>query len=78
LVALSATKRRFDPALNLSERIARTAYRNGLIFRAFNDNILGFAPALCYQREEFDVMFERLRKTLDTVLEAPEVRASLT
>ena len=77
LVADKATKRRFDPALNLSERIATTAYRNGLIFRAFNDNILGFAPALCYQREEFDVLFERLRKTLDMVLEAPEVRASL-
>ena len=77
LVSDKATKRRFDPALNLSERIATTAYRNGLIFRAFNDNILGFAPALCYTREEFDVMFERLRKTLDTVLEAPEVRASL-
>ena len=77
LVADKTTKRRFDPALNLSERIATTAYRNGLIFRAFNDNILGFAPALCYQREEFDLMFERLRKTLDTVLDAPEVRASL-
>ena len=77
LVADKATKRRFDPALNLSERIASTAYRNGLIFRAFNDNILGFAPALCYTSEEFDVLFERLKKTLDTVLDAPEVRAAL-
>ncbi|HLX03478.1 MAG TPA: aspartate aminotransferase family protein [Trinickia sp.] len=77
LVADKATKRRFDPALNLSERIASTAYRNGLIFRAFSDNILGFAPALCYTSEEFDVLFERLKKTLDTVLDAPEVRAAL-
>jgi adenosylmethionine-8-amino-7-oxononanoate aminotransferase len=77
LVADKATKRRFDPTLNLSERIASTAYRNGLIFRAFNDNILGFAPALCYTSEEFDVLFERLKKTLDTVLDAPEVRAAL-
>ncbi|QCP51342.1 aspartate aminotransferase family protein [Trinickia violacea] len=77
LVADKATKRRFDPALNLNERIASTAYRNGLIFRAFNDNILGFAPALCYTSEEFDVLFERLKKTLDTVLDAPDVRAAL-
>ncbi|TKC79093.1 aspartate aminotransferase family protein [Trinickia terrae] len=77
LVADKATKRRFDPALNLSEKIASTAYRNGLIFRAFNDNILGFAPALCYTGEEFGVLFERLKKTLDTVLDAPEVRAAM-
>ncbi|WP_207004632.1 aspartate aminotransferase family protein [Trinickia mobilis] len=77
LVADKTTKRRFDPALNLSERIASTAYRNGVIFRAFSDNILGFAPALCYTSEEFDVLFERLKKTLDTVLDAPDVRAAL-
>ena len=26
---------------------------NGLVFRAFGDNILGFAPALCYTEERF-------------------------
>lgn len=77
LVADKATRRRFDPALNLSEKIAASAWRNGLIFRAFADNILGFAPALCYTAEEFDTMFVRLKTTLDDVLALPEVRAAV-
>jgi 4-aminobutyrate--pyruvate transaminase len=28
----------------------RRGYRNGLVFRAFGDNILGFAPALCFTK----------------------------
>ncbi len=35
LVADKESKRGFDPALRMSERIAHAAYRNGLIFRAF-------------------------------------------
>lgn len=78
LVADKATRRGFDPTLRLSERIARAAYANGLIFRAFNDNILGFAPALCCGPREFDLLFERLGRTLDQVLAEPEVRAAVT
>jgi len=77
LVADKASKRPFDPALKLSERVARIAYRNGIIFRAFGDNILGFAPALCYQAEEFDLLFERLSRTLDVVLDEIDVRAAV-
>jgi adenosylmethionine-8-amino-7-oxononanoate aminotransferase len=77
LVADKTTKRPFDPALKLSERIARTAYRNGIIFRAFGDNILGFAPALCYRAQEFDLLFERLTRTLNEVLEEIDVRAAV-
>jgi adenosylmethionine-8-amino-7-oxononanoate aminotransferase len=77
LVADKASKRGFDPALKLSERIASTAYQHGLIFRAFADNILGFAPALCFTPGEFELLFERLRKTLDAVLAQPDVRAAL-
>jgi adenosylmethionine-8-amino-7-oxononanoate aminotransferase len=77
LVADKAPKRPFDPTLKLSERIARTAYRNGVIFRAFGDNILGFAPALCYQAQDFDLLFERLTRTLDDVLEEIDVRSAV-
>jgi adenosylmethionine-8-amino-7-oxononanoate aminotransferase len=77
LVADKRSKRGFDPALKLSERIAQTAYQQGLIFRAFQDNILGFAPALCYGAAEFDLLYERLKNTLDSVLEQPDVRAAL-
>lgn len=78
LVADKKSKRRFDPELHLSERILATAYRHGLIFRAFDDNILGFAPALCYGRQDFELLFERLRKILDEMLEQPDVRAVLS
>ncbi|WP_414439599.1 aspartate aminotransferase family protein [Burkholderia sp. 22PA0106] len=77
LVANKTTRARFDPALKLSERIAASAYRNKLIFRAFGDNILGFAPALCFGETEFGQLFERLKTTLDEVLEDREVRAAL-
>jgi len=77
LVADKAAKTRFDPALKLHERIATAAYRNRLVFRAFGDNVLGFAPALCYTAADFDLMFERLARTLDEVLDQPEVRRAL-
>ncbi|CAG4897066.1 aspartate aminotransferase family protein [Paraburkholderia gardini] len=77
LVADKHSKAGFDPALKLSERIAAAAYENRLIFRAFDANILGFAPALSYTGAEFDLMFARLEKTLDDVLAQADVRAAL-
>lgn len=73
LVADKSSKARFDPALKLHERIAEAAYRNQVIFRAFGDNVLGFAPALCYTQADFDLLFTRLKKTLDEVLDQPDV-----
>jgi adenosylmethionine-8-amino-7-oxononanoate aminotransferase len=78
LVTNKDSKAQFDPALKLSERIATAAYENRLIFRAFGDNILGFAPALSYTESDFDMMFERLEKTLDDVLAQADVRAALS
>ncbi len=77
LVSDKYTKAGFDPALQLPDRIAKAAYENGLIFRAFGDGILGFAPALCFTPSEFEQMFERLNRTLDTVLDQPDVRRAL-
>jgi adenosylmethionine-8-amino-7-oxononanoate aminotransferase len=66
-----------DAALGLPELIFAAAYRNGLVFRSFGDHILGFAPALTFTEAEFAQMFARLKKTLDDVLAAPDVRAAL-
>ncbi|MGJ7558702.1 aspartate aminotransferase family protein [Variovorax sp. RB3P1] len=77
LVSDKAGKRRFDPALGLADRIFAAGYRNGLVFRSFGDHILGFAPALTFTEDEFAQLFARLKKTLDEVLEAPDVRAAL-
>ena len=77
LVSDKASKCGFDPALGLADRLFETGYRNGLVFRAFSDHILGFAPALCYTQDEFAQLFERLKKTLDDVLAAADVRRAL-
>lgn len=77
LVADKEAKTRFDPALKLADRIFETAYRNGIILRAFGDNILAFAPALCYTGQDFDLLFERLERTLNAVLDQPDVRRAL-
>ncbi|HBI83263.1 MAG TPA: aspartate aminotransferase family protein [Alcaligenaceae bacterium] len=78
LVSNKKTKAGFDPSLNLSDKIASIGYENGLIFRAFADNILGFAPALCFTEDEFGIMKSKLKKTLDDVLALPEVRKALS
>ncbi len=77
LVSNKEHRTRFDPSLNLANRIFEAAYRNKVIFRAFGDNILGFAPALCYTQDEVELMVARVRKTLDDILEQPDVRAAL-
>lgn len=77
LVSDKSTKKGFEAALQLPERIAKAGYENGLIFRAFGDNILGFAPALCFTPAEFEQMFVRLNRTLDAVLDQSEVRRAL-
>lgn len=77
LVANKTTKQRFDPALGLPERIAAAAYANGIVFRAFGDGVLGFAPALSMSADECEILFARLGKTLDHVLMQSEVRAAL-
>ncbi|MPW23202.1 aminotransferase class III-fold pyridoxal phosphate-dependent enzyme [Paraburkholderia sp. CNPSo 3157] len=77
LVSDKETRRGFEASLKLPDRIAAAAYANGLVFRAFGDNILGFAPALSYTESEFDLLFERLEKTLDDVLAQTDVRSAI-
>ena len=77
LVADKSGRRRLDPRLGVSGRITRAAYRNKLIFRVFSDDVLGFAPALCYRSTDFDLLFERLKRTLDEVLQERDVLAAV-
>src|SRR5207253_1332934 len=77
LVSDKYTQARFDPALKLPDRVADSGYRNGLVFRAFGDGILGFAPALCFTPAEFEQLFARLQRTLDEVLAQPDVRRAV-
>lgn len=77
LVSDKTTRAPLDPSLKLPARLFETAYRHGVIFRAFGDNTLGFAPALCLTEQECDEMLLRVKRTLDEVLEAADVRAAL-
>jgi adenosylmethionine-8-amino-7-oxononanoate aminotransferase len=78
LVANKDTKARFDPALKLPDRLFAKGYENGVIFRAFGDNIIGLAPALVATPDEIWSIFERIGKTLDDLLEESDIRAALS
>ena len=77
LVSDKETKRGFDPALRLPERLFEGGYRNGVIFRSFADCMIGLAPALCCSDDEMDMIFARIGKTLDELLDQPDVRAAI-
>jgi adenosylmethionine-8-amino-7-oxononanoate aminotransferase len=78
LVTNKDSKARFDPALKLADRLFQRGYANGVIFRAFPDNIIGLAPALCCSDEEMDMIFERIGRTLDDLLEEPDIRQAVS
>lgn len=73
LVCDKALRTQFDPGLQLSEKLFDIGYRNGIIFRAFADCTVGLAPALCCSSDNLQVMFHRLKITLDEFLGEPEV-----
>jgi len=77
LVSDKSTRAPFDASVKLPARLFEAAYRNGIIFRAFGDNVLGLAPALCLTSNECDEMFARLKASLDAMLEIPQVRAAM-
>lgn len=77
LVADKQTKARFDPNLHLAARLFEGGYANGLIFRAFTDGIIGLAPALSCSDDEMDMIFERIRRTLDGLLEEADIRSAV-
>ena len=77
LVSDKATKSLFAPDLRLADRLSKTGYRNGLIFRAFGDGTIGLAPALCCTSDEMDLLLARLKATLDQVLDEPEIRQAV-
>ena len=76
-VADKATKRPFPKDLRLSERLFTRGYENGVIFRAFSDGVIGLAPALCCSSGEMEEIFARITKTLDDLLEGPDIRKAM-
>lgn len=66
-----------DPALGLGAKLFEDGYDNGLIFRAFSDDVIGFAPPLCFSNDDVDRLVDRLRRTLDWALEMKYVRDAM-
>ena len=77
LVTSKARKTKPDPALGLPALLSQLGYANGLIFRAFTDGVVGFAPPLTCTDDEIDLIIERFKKTLDDALNTKEIRNAL-
>jgi putrescine aminotransferase len=60
--------------LQVASKMYKHGYQNGLIFRAFADDVIGFAPPLCCTESEIDLLIERFEKTLNDVLNLKEIR----
>jgi adenosylmethionine-8-amino-7-oxononanoate aminotransferase len=77
LVTDKANKTKPDRALRIAENLQASGYRNRLIFRAFADDIVGFAPPLCCSTGDIDLLIERFRASLDDILALKQVRQAL-
>jgi putrescine aminotransferase len=72
---VTSKKNKTKPAkeLGIARHLARLGYENGVLYRAFADDVIGLAPPLTISETEVDIMVDRLTKTLDDVLAIPEV-----
>lgn len=77
LVSEKVGKAGFAPDLDIANRLLRLTWDNGVIVRCFANAVIGFAPALCCTDDEMDLVFERVRKSLDQLLEQSDIRAAV-
>jgi len=64
LVADKASKDKPPAAAKLGQRVLKAAFADGLVFRAFGDDILGFAPALNYTEADVDSLMDKLNRAI--------------
>jgi adenosylmethionine-8-amino-7-oxononanoate aminotransferase len=67
LVADKHTRVKPDASLKLGQKILAHAFNEGLVFRAFADDILGFAPSLNYTNADVDKLIEILTFSIEKV-----------
>jgi len=67
LVADKATKARPTASLRMGQRVLDHAFENGLVFRAFGDDTLGFAPSLNYTEADIDTLVDQVRHSINHV-----------
>ena len=67
IVTDKETKAKPTKDMNVAARLAEAGYQNGVLFRAFADDIIGLAPPICISEQEVDLLISRLRATLDAI-----------
>ncbi|MBV7395602.1 aminotransferase class III-fold pyridoxal phosphate-dependent enzyme [Mameliella sediminis] len=67
IVTDKTTKAKPAKSAGVAARLAKAGYDNGLIFRAFADDVIGLAPPICITEGEVDLLIARLRATIDTL-----------
>ncbi len=67
----------FPAELAVGARLAEAGTKNGVIYRAFPNGTIGLAPSLTYTIAEIDELVDRVKTSLDTVMEQPDIRAAL-
>jgi adenosylmethionine-8-amino-7-oxononanoate aminotransferase len=77
LVVDKDSRERFTAEAGVAARLSQITWDNGLIVRCFANEVIGLAPALCCSDDEIDLMFDRVEKSLDQLLETPEIRSLL-
>ena len=74
LVVDKAQRKKPSADLKVASRMFEAGYRNGLIYRAFADDIIGFAPPLCCTEHDIDLLIERFETSLNQMLDVKEIR----
>lgn len=77
LVTDKMGKTKPDAALGISGKLARYGYEQGILYRAFGDDVIGLAPPLCCSKEEIDLLCDGLTTVLDRIAAEPDVAAAL-
>jgi adenosylmethionine-8-amino-7-oxononanoate aminotransferase len=77
LVNDKAAKTNFAYDTGIAAKLAQITWDEGLLVRCFANGALGFAPALCCTEGEMDDIFHRVHRTLDKLLDYPEIRAAM-
>lgn len=52
-------------ALQFGQKVLKRAFAEGLVFRAFSDDILGFAPSLNYTTADVDTLIDILKHAIE-------------
>ncbi|WP_338333565.1 aminotransferase class III-fold pyridoxal phosphate-dependent enzyme [Acetobacter sp. LMG 32666] len=77
LVTDKKAKTKPAASLGISKKMAKIGYENGVLFRAFGDDIIGLAPPLCMTLEETDIMCDRIEVVLNTLLDDKDIAAAI-